>query len=357
MGRYEESLKLHQEVLILRKRHLPANHPRLAASLNNLGSLYQRLGRFEEAREMLEESLEIRSRVLPDPHPLLALSYNNLATLYMAQNQWGEAVRALKRAIKMHRDLGDGEHPDMAKSMTNLAIVLSKLGDESAAEMQAGALDIMRKHLPPDHPQLGTALHNTAHHQFSAGDVAKAIETVNEARVIFENAFGPKHRTVAYCYHSLATFYANTGQKKQAIKNLQHALEIRKGIYPGAHPETAASHHVMAWLALEFGDVEMARRHAKSAVEMRRRFNTCSDLIDSMMVQLRVEFQAPNPNGDLIKAEIGTLFRQFECIWQHRNRIKEWCSLLAPQFFEDEKVNPLEPHSSNNHQTQEPAAN
>ena len=75
-------VQLLEETLTFRKRVLPADHPDIATSMNNLAIAYRDLGRHEDALQLLEEKLAVRKRMLPADHPDIATSMGNLASTY-----------------------------------------------------------------------------------------------------------------------------------------------------------------------------------------------------------------------------------------------------------------------------------
>ena len=54
----------------------------MAASLNNLSSLYRIQGRYDEAESACKRGLAIREKVLGSIHPDVAESLENLAAIY-----------------------------------------------------------------------------------------------------------------------------------------------------------------------------------------------------------------------------------------------------------------------------------
>ena len=57
----------------------------LAATLNNLASLYKEEARYADTEPLYKRALAIREKALGPDHPDVAQSLNNLADLYSAQ--------------------------------------------------------------------------------------------------------------------------------------------------------------------------------------------------------------------------------------------------------------------------------
>jgi len=68
--------------LDIEKSVLGEKHPSYAATLGNLGSLYQNHARFKEAEEFFNNALDIEKNVLGEKHPSYATTLANLGSLY-----------------------------------------------------------------------------------------------------------------------------------------------------------------------------------------------------------------------------------------------------------------------------------
>lgn len=68
-GQYTQALPLYEKALALREKHLPADHPAVALSLNNLAVLFQAQGQYDKAQPLYERSLGILEKVLGKDHP------------------------------------------------------------------------------------------------------------------------------------------------------------------------------------------------------------------------------------------------------------------------------------------------
>ena len=80
-GFYTNAKSAFEEALAMRKKALPAGHPLIAVSLNNLAGFYQTQGRYAEAEPLLKEALAMLEKALPAGHPDTAKVRQNLADL------------------------------------------------------------------------------------------------------------------------------------------------------------------------------------------------------------------------------------------------------------------------------------
>lgn len=106
--------------------------------MTNVALTYSALGRHEEALVLYEAVLEFRLRVLPEGHPHIG-EWHSSAWFFCV-------VRCLVCYLA-----------DVAgETMNNLALTYSNLGrHEDALAFIQTAINILRRELPDDHPNLG----------------------------------------------------------------------------------------------------------------------------------------------------------------------------------------------------------
>ncbi|MFO1531904.1 MAG: tetratricopeptide repeat protein [Kiritimatiellia bacterium] len=104
-GKLEVATARAKEALDRAEKAVAPDHPDVATSLNNLGSIYYAKGQYAEAEPLLNRSLAIREKILRANHPDLATSLENLAELYGKTGRAQEAEPLKKRAadIRAHQ--------------------------------------------------------------------------------------------------------------------------------------------------------------------------------------------------------------------------------------------------------------
>lgn len=153
LRQYPDAERLHDEALFINRRVLGENHPDTVTSLNNLAGLYYAQGRYEDAEPLFEEALSIRRRVLGADHPDTAVSLNNLAELYRDQGRYSDAELLFEEALAFHRNVVGADHPDTASSLNNLVGLYYTQGRYAeAAPMYKDAVEIMERVLGAEHP-------------------------------------------------------------------------------------------------------------------------------------------------------------------------------------------------------------
>ena len=115
-------------MVILEKR-LGGEHPDLASTLNNLGSLYQDQGNYAEAQRRLDRAIEILQKTSADPE-LQWQCYNNRAELYWKNHRREEALADQRRAMDLAermRSHASGSETDQATLFGGYARVFERM--------------------------------------------------------------------------------------------------------------------------------------------------------------------------------------------------------------------------------------
>jgi len=241
-GRYAEAEPLFRRSLAIRKKKLGPDHPYVAISLNNLGTLYRAQGRYADAEPLLKRALAIREKALGSDHPDVAQALNNLAELYREQGRYGEAEPLYNHALAIKEKALGPDHPAVALLLNNLALLYQTQGRYTDAEpLLKRALVINEKALGPDHPDVARSLSNLAVLYATQGRYADAEPLLKRALAIREKALGPNHPHVAISLDLLGELYRVQGRYADAEPLCKRALAIREKRLGRDHPEIATS--------------------------------------------------------------------------------------------------------------------
>lgn len=108
---YQEALKLHKKALKIQEEVLKnKQHPKIALSYNNIGTIYSKTGKYTESLKLYQTSLQIRETVFGFDHPLIADTYYSMAFVSLKIKQCQQALSYIERALKIVENL-DFESP------------------------------------------------------------------------------------------------------------------------------------------------------------------------------------------------------------------------------------------------------
>ena len=257
---YAEAEPLNQQALHIFEQQLGPEHPRVAASLNNLANLYKQRGKYAEAEPLYQRALHIFEQQLGPEHPNVAHPLNNLANLFRLQGRYAEVEPLYQRALHIREQQLGPEHPDVAASYENLASLYSEQGRYAEAEpVNQRALHIFEQQSGLEHPYVAMSLTNLANLYKQQGRYAEAEPLYQRALRIYEQRLGSEHHQVTYPLNGLAHLYFEQGEYAEAELLYQRALHIREQARGPQHPETAEVVYGLAQLREAQGNSEEAR--------------------------------------------------------------------------------------------------
>jgi CHAT domain-containing protein/tetratricopeptide (TPR) repeat protein len=186
--------------------------------------------RIEEMRFATEDD-----RALQEAHKL----YFEARRLRDA-DQYDEAIPLFERMIEIRKRILGPDHPDLAAAIHSLAVCYYYKGDYPKSELLSNrALVIQEKTLGPDNPGVAPTLNLLSLFHLNKGDYAKAESLSKRGVAIKEKALGPEHPILTYYLEKLAHIYDKKGEYRKAEPLYLRLLAIREKILGPEHPSVA----------------------------------------------------------------------------------------------------------------------
>ncbi|WP_434388243.1 tetratricopeptide repeat protein [Melittangium boletus] len=272
LGRYEDARRLHARALELRREVLGPEHPLVAASLNNLGSVLSAMGKFEEARDDFERALALRRKTQGPSHPLVALSYSNLGSTLLELGRYDEAREMHEHALAIRKKVLGTEHPDVASSLNNLGLALRASGRApEALALQEQALAIRKRALGPEHPDVANCHTSLGVSLRDLGRLAEARAHFELSLSLQEKALGPEHPDLADPLDELGTLLREMGQPAEARAHHRRALALEEKAFGPEHPLVATTLQGLGDAERDLGHGDKALSAYARALAVRRK--------------------------------------------------------------------------------------
>lgn len=262
LGHFGLARSLHAQVLAGRRAQLPADDPRLAASLDALAAALAELGLHTDADSLLCEALAIRRRILGDQDLAIAESLNNIATSLDRQGQDAAAEELFRQALAIKLDRLTSDHPDLALAWHNIAVSVLRQGRADEAEA------ILRRELAiltgaaGEHARdLAECRHDLARSLRAQGRWAAADSLFRACIAGYRQAIGEPHHLVAMALEDLAISQLQQHRDAAAESLLAVASEVYEAVRPHVDPgfERAtfqeSPYRALAVSRLRLGDV------------------------------------------------------------------------------------------------------
>jgi tetratricopeptide (TPR) repeat protein len=195
-----------------------------------------------------------------------------LGDRWREQGRYRDAILKMESVLEMLRKLLGTEHPDVATSLNNLAVLYKKQGRyEEAEPLYRQALEMLRKLLGPEHPDVATSLGNLAVLYNRQGRYEEAEPFYRQCLEMKRKLLGPEHPDVATSLNNLGALYFNQGRYEEAEPLYRQCLEMCCKLLGTEHPYVAESLNNLASLYNVQGRYEEAEPLYRQALEMRRK--------------------------------------------------------------------------------------
>jgi tetratricopeptide (TPR) repeat protein len=270
-GRLEAAVTVFQKTLDIQRKVFGQRHPDVATTENNLAAiLSQQEGQKFAAKELLKASLITRTEIFGSEHAVVASTMNNLAVLLFTLGEIGQAKEYFEDALKIRRKLLGEDHPGVAEVQHNLgywfyaqgylveakrcyedalrirrriyttattttptpaAVMISSaaLGDGGAVDGAAAAVpaeDTAQQRRAKSLAVAVTALHLSGVCE-QAGDLARALEYIEEAHQIRYELLGELHVDTVVCKKSLTYIQQRLQQQQEKQRGLSSSAAKR----------------------------------------------------------------------------------------------------------------------------------
>ncbi len=117
--------------------------------LHDAGSKALERGNFAEAERLFKDELAV-SRSLPGRAVVMAASYDDLASLYFSTGRYAQAEPLIRRALAIREEAQGKEHPNVVSDLNSLAVLACAGGRLAEAEsLHRRALALREKALGP----------------------------------------------------------------------------------------------------------------------------------------------------------------------------------------------------------------
>ncbi len=242
LGRYEEAISLHQEILALRKSKVDPD-PDTLITMNNLGGVLINQGRYAEALPLFEEVL-----AMPDgDRAIVASAKANMAACHTGLSHHAEAAR-LREEVReaLSEELGPGNQATISNlvGLSESYVALGRYAE--ALTLCEEAVAGCRVRLPPGHPLTSQALGSLAGIRHLNGDYTTAVRLNEEALSLQQINPGSSHPLAITTMSNLARSYSALGRHMDAVSLAQKALLRSKSALPPGHIVTAAAAQSLA---------------------------------------------------------------------------------------------------------------
>jgi tetratricopeptide (TPR) repeat protein len=218
----------------------PADATQQWSADNEAGLQAMEKGNYTVAENSLEKAAkEAESFGLDDPR--VAATLNNLASAYEKEGKLSKAADVYQRALPiMQKSLGEN-HTGVAVISTNLARVKAEQGDlDAAGTYYRAALAIREKNFGPDDIHVAESLNSLGDVYYKQGKYSMAEPLLKRTIVIRVRSLGKDHPLVADSLEAYAATLRKMNQEPAArkIESIARDIRTKKTATPTSSTET-----------------------------------------------------------------------------------------------------------------------
>ncbi|CAF4181824.1 unnamed protein product, partial [Rotaria sordida] len=199
-------------------------------------------------------------------------AYNHqLGWIYDSMGDYSQALSYYEKSLDIKKKTLPPNHPDLAPSYLNIGTVYDNMGEYSKAlSSYERSLEIQKIALPPNHPDLASSYQGIGLVYDNMGEYSKALSSYERSLEIQKIALPPNHPDLASTYLNIGSVYYNMGEYSKALSSYERSLEIRKIALPPNHPDLAASYQGIGLVYDNMGEYSKALSSYERSLEIQK---------------------------------------------------------------------------------------
>jgi eukaryotic-like serine/threonine-protein kinase len=238
-GDFDQAEKTFGEALAIQRRVAPQGDLNTATTLCFVGVLLFQRGKTDESEAPTREALTMTRRLVGENHTNVPISLNQLGLVEEYRGQLADAENYYRQAIQGFHALGTRSAPEALVKM-NLATNLTNQkkyteADDSFRDAIRTSTDLYGA----DHYNVAIVMTHYGRMWFLQGNYARSEQILNEALSIMRKSLPPGHPESAQTLVTLGIVLTRANKALQAESYLREALDIRLRVLPKGHWTTA----------------------------------------------------------------------------------------------------------------------
>lgn len=241
LGRYEESLRLSQDVSDGYRALLGAEDTRSLSAQNNVALTLRLLGRYHEAHELDLRTLQAYRELVRERHNLTLHSENSYAHDLRLLGRYDQATSVQERNTEIQRAVLGADNPQTLRAEHNLALCCYAGGDRArCGVLLHGLLERCERVLGDRAPLTLRVTASLVAFEREHGDLDRARELNEAALDHYRAELGERHPYTAGLLGNHGLMLRAAGERQQSLLETEEALTLMtRAVGPG-HPWTLA---------------------------------------------------------------------------------------------------------------------
>ena len=205
--------------------------PAVRAKLKEVfGLIHHERGEFALAREALEEALGEQRRLGGPDRPDALESLHALGQVMYDAGDQPRARSLLQESLDRHRQVYGDEHEKTARALFALAPLAASEDLNAGERLFTEALDMRRRVLPPNHPDVAMSLGALAEHYRRRGELERSRELYRQALAVFRDPAERHHPRAVKLMNDYAALLGTMKEYAGAETLQREAIDIGRQV-------------------------------------------------------------------------------------------------------------------------------
>lgn len=344
----------------------PEDHPDRVLTELNLALSFAKVGREDESGKIIQRVIDIRKRQFGPDHLLTLKAIDSKAQLHVNREQFREALQLRASIIESCQRASLMDHPDGMLFQMNYAHSVMLAGKpQDAAEMLLKIRDRQKAILGENHLQCIATLQNLASAYIALGKYPLALETFNQAITLGERLMIPSHESSITTQAGKAHALRLIGRAGEAVviyeklrdlliqkrgMNHRYTLTMFNDLGTAYFTDNRRMDAIKAWETARDGYVRhfgpestsllAINNNLAGAYMMNGQFEAAARSFENLLEIMKVKLVADHPNSFTLQHNLASCYFKLNRL---EDAEKQWldCEARMVKKFNDDHPNLL----------------
>jgi len=302
---------------------LGPEHPDTLKTADLLAEAYLWTGRWDDTLKLREDTLKVRRKLLGPQHPttinsmlVLANSYDGAKRLDDSARLREEVLVLREEDLERRRKTSGVEDPDYLQAAEALAAADVQRGHkEKARQLREQVVAVRKRTAGPENPITIQAMELLAHSCFDTGRKEEALQLREAVLKLRQKTMAPEDYNIVWAMRHLARSYTVAERHQEAIAMWEDVVQRTRKKFGAEHLETTTTMEFLADANRAAGRMDAALSIWREAMAIRRKVAGAENpLFYQLLGNLALQHHAAGKVADAItmQEEVVALRRKME---------------------------------------------
>lgn len=283
IGDYKSALTYTEKSLNAKQKIYGKESAKYASTLNNLGTIYDKLGNFNKSAECFEQAELIMAQAASGNVEAISEIYINKGNLYNRLGQNELALTYYNKALEVKTEKNNASDKKLAPIYNNIGTVSQNIEDYRLAQYYfKKSLDITLKYGGSGTQEAAEAYNNLGNVMLKTGKIRDAISNYLKASSIYNKIPAVNPVLIGNTNNNIATAYQQLNQLDSAQFYYHKSADLYKNVFGDKHPHLALIYNNIGNIDLKLEKYADALADYSRAIESNHEsFNSKTDSLPS----------------------------------------------------------------------------